>query len=319
MNVCLYTCVHFFNYFKGLKKIMKNIFKSTLVTGLAFLNFGCIESQNLRGYEHSYDEKSFSNKKNMSQVLIYRPEKKINEKNESIDSGSIIISSDGHVLGGLNENQYTPVQLCAGDNELVFEYLGDYKDVKKVNVVTYEDEVTYLMASVLDGKIVIKNNTEREAIKSLEGIEYQSFLLNRLNDSCVLKEPEIKLENFDLSTDVLFEFDKSDLNGLIAKDELDEIIRNIYSHDYSVKNVVVSGYSDRLGGEIYNQKLSEERALSIANYLKRKGINVPFKIIGYGESKTLLDTVCSDDLDKQEIIECLQPDRKVSIEIWGTY
>lgn len=79
--------------------------------------------------------------------------------------------------------------------------------------------------------------------------------------------------------------------------------RNLNSNFYSVLDsvvlvvqefkkttIVVSGYTDSVGSNSYNQKLSEDRASSVANYLMSKKVEpARFEIIGFGEQNPIAD------------------------------
>jgi outer membrane protein OmpA-like peptidoglycan-associated protein len=85
-----------------------------------------------------------------------------------------------------------------------------------------------------------------------------------------------------LTTDVTFEFDKSNLQPK-AKDKLDEIVESLKAdNNYSVK---IEGYTDAIGTEAYNKKLSERRSKSVADYLISKGIDKnKLESVGFGEA-----------------------------------
>lgn len=60
--------------------------------------------------------------------------------------------------------------------------------------------------------------------------------------------------------------------------------------EYNKTLVVVSGHTDSSGSEQHNQKLSEERASSVASYLREhKIINDRLEIIGFGEAQPVAD------------------------------
>lgn len=52
--------------------------------------------------------------------------------------------------------------------------------------------------------------------------------------------------------------------------------------------IEVSGHTDSDGSDLTNQRLSEQRARSVANYLTTKGIDVArFTVVGRGESQPI--------------------------------
>jgi len=89
----------------------------------------------------------------------------------------------------------------------------------------------------------------------------------------VVAEPEPVMvdKNFSLSSDVLFAFGKSTLKpeGTAALNTLYQQIVDVQPKDGSA---VVVGYTDRIGSDAYNQKLSEARARTVADFLVGKGL-----------------------------------------------
>lgn len=59
--------------------------------------------------------------------------------------------------------------------------------------------------------------------------------------------------------------------------------------------IAVSGHTDSVGSDAYNQKLSEQRAQSVANYLQGKKVQpARFEVIGFGESNPIADNATAD-------------------------
>ncbi len=59
--------------------------------------------------------------------------------------------------------------------------------------------------------------------------------------------------------------------------------------------VEIQGYTDNIGSEKYNQKLSERRAETVKNFLVAKGVDASrLKTVGYGESKPIMDNKTAD-------------------------
>lgn len=82
--------------------------------------------------------------------------------------------------------------------------------------------------------------------------------------------------------DVLFATGRSDLQGT-SDHSIDTLTTYLKSHPE--RNVRIEGYTDSVGGEDFNQGLSERRASSVANALERRGIDAQRVMSqGYGES-----------------------------------
>jgi len=78
--------------------------------------------------------------------------------------------------------------------------------------------------------------------------------------------PEVVMEEIALDAKILFHFDKSDLTPQ-AKANIDSRVDELGDKVNDVRHVMVTGHTDYMGSEEYNQGLSERRARSTANYL----------------------------------------------------
>ena len=88
----------------------------------------------------------------------------------------------------------------------------------------------------------------------------------------------------------------------------------------SYDSISLTGHTDRIGSVAYNQRLSVLRAQSVKKYLEGKGLDAA-KITATGKGKSQPVTKATDckgpKLPKAAIVACLQPDRRVEIEISG--
>jgi len=116
-------------------------------------------------------------------------------------------------------------------------------------------------------------------------------------------------------TDETFEFDKSVLKPA-AMAKLDRDVVAKLPQCAKVELILVSGYTDRLGSQQYNQKLSERRADAVKAYLVKKGVDAS-KIDTMGMGKTLQIKSCPDGKDRKALIACLAPNRRAVVEIKG--
>ena len=119
-----------------------------------------------------------------------------------------------------------------------------------------------------------------------------------------------------LAADALFDFDKAVLRPEGQK-SLDDLVAK--SKALNLEVIIAVGHTDRLGSDAYNQKLSEKRAAAVKTYLVSKGVEAN-KVYteGKGEKQPKTGTQCKGDKKTKELISCLQPDRRVDIEIIGT-
>ena len=92
-----------------------------------------------------------------------------------------------------------------------------------------------------------------------------------------------------LQAEVLFGFDKANLKDE-GKKILDvEVVEKMKAHP-EVELVLITGHTDRIGDDKYNQKLSERRAMAVKNWLTANGIAAArLEEAGYGEAKPKYD------------------------------
>jgi OmpA-OmpF porin, OOP family len=121
--------------------------------------------------------------------------------------------------------------------------------------------------------------------------------------------PAPRIERYTLSATELFAFDSSQLR--MPQTKLDEIA-DALGRNNDVSNVVITGYTDRLGSDKYNQSLSERRANAVKSYLTSKGISGGrLTAVGKGESNPVV--TCTDK-NMAALIQCLEPNRRVEVE-----
>jgi len=88
-------------------------------------------------------------------------------------------------------------------------------------------------------------------------------------------------------SDVLFDFNKYTLKP-DAREKLAKVSGILLS--YPGLKLQVEGYTDNIGSDDYNQKLSEERADSVRDYLVAQGVGQPnITAAGYGKSDPVAD------------------------------
>jgi OOP family OmpA-OmpF porin len=124
-------------------------------------------------------------------------------------------------------------------------------------------------------------------------------------------------EKVSLSADQLFDFDKANLKPE-GKQALDDLVSKLEGVKYDT--IVVIGYADRIGAEAYNKKLSMRRAESVKSYLvNEKGIAADSVFTdGKGEANPVTGDTCKGDKKTKALVACLQPDRRVEVEVAGT-
>jgi OmpA-OmpF porin, OOP family len=119
-----------------------------------------------------------------------------------------------------------------------------------------------------------------------------------------------------LASKALFDFDKSVLKpeGKAAIDS--EIITKLNGVQ-KLELVLVTGHTDRIGTQAYNQGLSERRANAVRDYLVSKGVaKDKIETLGMGKTQPVPGVTCTMTAMK-ELIACLAPNRRVEVEVKG--
>lgn len=121
-----------------------------------------------------------------------------------------------------------------------------------------------------------------------------------------------------LSAGSNFDFDKATLRS-DDKREIDTFTSQLIGLEFDT--VQVTGHTDRIGTHQYNMDLSTRRADAVKNYMvgssgipsnkiNAQGVDGAYPITKPGE--------CTGTQVTQKLIDCLQPDRRVEIEVVGT-
>jgi outer membrane protein OmpA-like peptidoglycan-associated protein len=122
------------------------------------------------------------------------------------------------------------------------------------------------------------------------------------------------IAQFVLQSDALFAFGQSSRASMLpgGAASLDQIITRIRQRS-GIQSISVVGHTDRLGPDAVNQSLSLARAETIREYMIDHGLDGELiHATGVGSRDSI--TQCPDG-GGRAVIACLQPDRRVSIEV----
>lgn len=131
-----------------------------------------------------------------------------------------------------------------------------------------------------------------------------------------LPVPARVTQRVSLDADALFDFDKATLrpSGRTALDQFLASIKTI-----TPETITATGHADRFGSATYNQRLSERRVQTVKSYLVGQNMDAN-RIHAEGKGETQPVTKPGDCLGAKsaKVIACLQPDRRVDVEVVGT-
>jgi len=131
--------------------------------------------------------------------------------------------------------------------------------------------------------------------------------------------PAPQVQKITLAAKALFDFDKYDLKPE-GKATIDREVISKLKDVTKLELVLVTGHTDRIGTQAYNQKLSERRANAVRDYLVSQGVaKDKIETLGMGKTQPVPGVVCNQPYPKERkaLIECLAPNRRVEVEVKG--
>jgi hypothetical protein len=113
----------------------------------------------------------------------------------------------------------------------------------------------------------------------------------------------LKERKFTFSAELLFDSGKSDLKAS-ATPQLEALVQFLVK--YPGKRIGISGHTDSVGSDVYNQELSDRRARSVHQYLLDHGVpaaQVNWK--GFGKTRPVADNASESGRQKNRRVECV--------------
>ena len=133
-----------------------------------------------------------------------------------------------------------------------------------------------------------------------------------------VKPAAIMHRDITVSSDALFAFDKYKAQDMYegSISSLLNVVAELNKEVDKISTVTVIGLTDRLGSDVYNQTLSQNRANTIRDVLLLNGLKLaPERISAVGRGKSMPITNCSGDLSREALIDCLAPDRRIVLRV----
>ncbi|WP_334042491.1 OmpA family protein [Burkholderia ambifaria] len=101
-----------------------------------------------------------------------------------------------------------------------------------------------------------------------------------------------------------------------GREALDAIIADLRNTYRNLRLVSIIGHTDRIGSDAYNRELSLARAQTVRDYMVSHGLPVsPVAVAGVGNAAPVTKDCPAGKTP--ESIRCLQPDRRVTIDVVG--
>ncbi len=122
-----------------------------------------------------------------------------------------------------------------------------------------------------------------------------------------------------LNADGLFRFDGSSSADLLPDGQarIERLAAELRANFRSLHYIVVTGHTDRLGGDAYNEVLSLARANTVRDLLVKQGIDGKLvRTAGMGKRQPVVSD-CEGMRSSPALLRCLQPNRRVEIDVAG--
>ena len=168
-------------------------------------------------------------------------------------------------------------------------------------------------------------NTVTRQFGSVRGARYDAAheptldcISERAFDGIEAAPGPIVAAHFSLDADVLFSFDRSSAHDMLpgGRESLDQIVAKLRTDYRSLRSVSIIGHTDRIGSNAYNRALSLARAQTVRDYLVAHGLpSAPVMVAGVGNGQPVTKDCPAGRT--AESIRCLQPDRRVTIDVIG--
>lgn len=124
-------------------------------------------------------------------------------------------------------------------------------------------------------------------------------------------------ERMQLSAKALFRFDKSQLTDLLPEGQaqINQMVVRLKAVFETIDMIELTGHTDILGSATRNDKLSQERADTIKDYMKSLGVQSNIQAIGKGSKEPVAE--CARTKSFSVLTACLQPNRRVEVTVSG--
>ncbi|MHC8319057.1 type VI secretion system membrane subunit TssM [Pseudomonas sp. LB3P31] len=154
---------------------------------------------------------------------------------------------------------------------------------------------------------------EEDVPRILDNAFLTSSSRNYINS--LLSQSLRSIETITLESDTLFAFGRADFQSLktAGQSQLSAIASKLLNTP-DIGKIIIAGHADQLGDPQGNLQVSKQRAQTIKTYLVGKGVPGELvEAVGEGSTKPLVK--CNMQQPRAQLIECLEPNRRVEIEV----
>jgi len=175
-----------------------------------------------------------------------------------------------------------------------------------------ELEVSRAKSSLLQGDLeATKANLAEERARLRKVMEDAQKRFGELQSAMISVSKDARGTIISMS-DILFESGKATLTANL-KENLAKIAGILIV--YKEPNIIVEGHTDNVGQKDYNQKLSEDRAHAVRNYLIDQGVaETRLTAVGHGLDKPIADNATKEGKAKNRRVDLVIEEKQLDDE-----
>lgn len=234
--------------------------------------------------------------------------------------GAIDIYVNADYQTSLLDGGFSAIKLCAQQNLIAQSYTSNQSfgnHTSGVRFYTPSQQITYVKVGSNNGQPPYFTFVDSEqAEKALANLKYQANVLSRVDTQ------NCRQDNYVLETlQVSFAYDNYSSQSLspAQQQNLTDFTQKLKQSSAKIHSIQLDGYSDPVGGESYNQKLSQRRSHTVEGILQQADLGVEINPQGLGKANFLISD-CEQQYqgDKQLINQCNATNRRVDIAVFGS-
>lgn len=243
-----------------------------------------------------------------------------------VNGPAVNVYVNGDYQTSLLVNGFSPILLCADRNLISSSFSSNSKGGNRtqgVKFVTPSQQVTYIKIKQArnDGSPIFERVEPEVGFEEVKALQMQSQTISRVLPSAC-NQTEYVLDAKLLNANATFPLNKHSYSDVLpaGKQNVQEFASKIKDiTGQAISKIEVNGYTDPVGSDAYNQKLSERRANAIREVLVNEGITSPVSAVGYGE-KDLVVNNCEAEHGRDVAAKtaCNLPNRRVEIVVYGS-
>ncbi|MFD1245745.1 OmpA family protein [Paralysiella testudinis] len=294
-----------------------------LVTALVLITSGCAISQN----QPAEQWQNFSSTsaqvqpvaENKAGAVFIRPA-------NGLAGEAVNVFVDGQYLASLLPGGYRQLLLCPKDSRLSAAFTNvntHYKEKQQGKLFRLtEGDVSYFeITQDAQGQPSLVQIDQINAQALLQNAKEQQSGLSRVgeNTECTT----VAVQTYTLNDEVFFAFDQHQAAGMVDKDhqKINIIASHIRQNVNKIQMIVIEGYTDPVGNDSYNHKLSQARANAVKQQFLKLGISADLlQARGKGSTNLVINN-CANQHPHNKAMRnmCNQPNRRVMVIVHGKH